>query len=446
MVQKAREPRLTVNKDRALLVAGVLDGMYETGEEPLDELAGLVEAAGAEVRGRIVQRLKVVNPKYFVGEGKTAEIASLAREIGASVIVFDNDLTPAQGRNLERAIGVRVIDRTEVILDIFASRARTLLSKNEVSLAMLEYRLPRLRRMWTHLERQEGGIGMRGGPGERQLEVDRRAIEKRIWDLRREIAEMHARKERIVRRRSEEFFLACLVGYTNAGKSTMLNAMTGADALADDRLFSTLDTKSAAMRLKGGRKIILSDTVGFLRRLPPRLVASFYATLEEARTADLLIHVADSSSPFVRSQIEAVRSVLKEIGCGDSESILVFNKADMAPVDPVERRALERDFPDALWVSALRGDGLERLRSEIERRADAGSRAVTLSVPVTDGKTIAWISTHLAVDGSCIEGERILYRARVPLCAIEGLRKRSGEGLQIISGWDPRPEGEWGER
>ncbi|MCX7804641.1 MAG: GTPase HflX [Planctomycetota bacterium] len=442
MAQGAREPKLTVRKDRALLVAGVLDGMYEKGEEPLEELGRLVVAAGAEVVGGVVQRIREINPKYLIGAGKIEEAGEQARRLGASVIIFDNDLTPAQGRNIERATGVRVIDRSEVILDIFASRARTRLSKNEVALAMLEYRLPRLRRMWTHLERQEGGIGMRAGPGERQIETDRRAIEKRIWDLKREIAEMHARKERAARRRTEEFFLACLVGYTNAGKSTLLNALTGAGVVADDRLFSTLDTKSAAVRLKGGRRIILSDTVGFVRRLPHRLVASFYATLDEARSADLLIHVADASSPIVRGQIAAVNGTLKEIGCGETERMLVFNKCDVPAADPVERRALKHDFPDAIWISALRGDGLNALRAEIVRRSEAGCRPMTISVPVTDGRLMSWIATHLAVDGSGIDGDRMLYRVRVPPRALEGLRKRWGDGLRILEGWSASEDGE----
>ena len=441
VAQGTREPKLTVQKEKAMLVAGAMDGMYEEGEDPLEELRRLVEAAGAEAVGGIVQRIKEMNPKYLIGAGKVKEIGEAARKLGASVVIFDNDLTPAQGRNIERAIGIRVIDRSEVILDIFASRARTRLSKNEVALAMLEYRLPRLRRMWTHLERQEGGIGMRAGPGERQIETDRRAIEKRIWDLKREIAEMHARKERAARRRSEEFFLACLVGYTNAGKSTLLNALTGSRVVADDRLFSTLDTKSATVRLKGGRRIILSDTVGFVRRLPHGLVASFYATLEEARAADLLMHVADVSSRVVRSQIAAVNDTLKEIGCEHTEKLLVFNKADIPATDPVERRALERDFPDAIWISALRGDGLESLRAEIVRRSEAGCRPMTISVPVTDGKLMSWIATHLAVDGNSLDGDRMLYKVRVPPRALEGLRKRWGDGLHVLDGWESPKKG-----
>ena len=281
----------SVQSEKAVLV-GVLLRAPVDPEHPLAELAGLAETAGARVVGELTQRRETPDQTTYLGKGKVAELAALAAHHDADVVIFDNDLSPAQTRNLERELKLKVLDRSEVILDIFAARARTYEARLAVELAQLEYSLPRLKRMWTHLSRLKMGIGMRG-PGEKQLEVDRRLVEKRIHDLTQELGEIHARRERQVAARHKHMTVS-LVGYTNAGKSTLLNALTGADELAADKLFATLDTRTRRWRLPGWGPVLLSDTVGFIRDLPHRLIASFKATLEETRQADLLLHVADA--------------------------------------------------------------------------------------------------------------------------------------------------------
>ena len=280
-------------------------------DDPLAEIAGLATTAGTEIVGELIQRRQSMAAATAIGKGKVDELAMLVENHEADVVVFDNDLSPAQTRNLEKASKVKVIDRTELILDIFASNARTLESRLAVELAQLEYSLPRLKRMWTHLSRIKMGVGMRG-PGEKQLEVDRRLVEKRISDLKKELEVILRRKERQVASRRDVMTVS-LVGYTNAGKSTLMNALTEADVLAEDKLFATLDTRTRRWHLPNWGPILLSDTVGFIRNLPHRLIASFKATLEEARQADLLLHVADGSNPAVYQQIKAVYEVLKEI-------------------------------------------------------------------------------------------------------------------------------------
>src|ERR1043165_528238 len=313
-VPKARDVKLTTHREKVVLVGGYRAGDLLPGEEPVEELERLAETAGAQVVGKIVQNIKQVNSATYIGKGKVIEVKELANARGAKCVLFDHALMPGQAKALDEATGLKVMDRTELILDIFASRARSRMAKVQVGIALLNYRLPRLKRLWTHLERQEGGIGMRGGPGERQMEVDRRKIEKQIDDLKHELKEIEGRKERMVRSRARDHYLVSLVGYTNAGKSTLMRALTGEQVLVEDKLFATLDTKTSQLKLGGGTHVLLSDTVGFIRRLPHHLVASFHATLEEARTADLLLHVADGSSPQWRGQIDAVNFVLAEMG------------------------------------------------------------------------------------------------------------------------------------
>ena len=265
----------------------------------------------------------------YIGSGKVEELKELAEANEADLVVFDNDLAPSQTRNLEKALGVKVIDRTEVILDIFATRASTHEAHLQVELAQLDYALPRLKRMWTHLSRYKGGIGVRG-PGEKQLEEDRRLVVHRIQDLKAKLAKVQARKEREVAGRGEVATVS-LVGYTNAGKSTLMNALTSAGVLVADKLFATLDTRTRRWQFRGGGHVLLSDTVGFIRNLPHSLVASFKATLEEARQADLLLHVVDASNPEAEKQIEAVKAVLEELELVDQPTLLVLNKADRVP-------------------------------------------------------------------------------------------------------------------
>ncbi|MDX1962096.1 MAG: GTPase HflX, partial [Pirellulales bacterium] len=278
----------SVAREAAILVGVLLDQRI-TEEEPLEELAGLVTSAGARVAGKLTQRRDAPDMTTYVGKGKLEELQSLVEASDADCVVFDNDLNPAQTRNLEQALKVKVLDRTELILDIFANRAQTYEARLAVELAQLQYSLPRLKRMWTHLSRIKAGIGMRG-PGEKQLEVDRRLAEKRIHELQTELHEILKRKERLVASRNDRMTVS-LVGYTNAGKSTLMNALTGAGVLAQDQLFATLDTRTRRWQLPGWGPVLLSDTVGFIRDLPHSLIASFKATLEEARQADLLLHV-----------------------------------------------------------------------------------------------------------------------------------------------------------
>src|SRR5881227_3539804 len=317
---------LTVHLERAFLVSVALPERPWIGNDPLDELRGLATTAGATIVGGLCQKRLKINPKSYIGKGKLEELQQQVEATDADVVIFDNDLSPGQIRNLEKATQVKVLDRSELILDIFATRARSNEARLQVELAQLEYALPRLRQMWTHLSRIKGGIGLRG-PGETQLEEDRRLVDQRIRDLRARLVEVQARKEREVRTRREEH-TASLVGYTNAGKSTLMNALTGAGVLAEDKLFSTLDTRTRQWRLKDWGRVLLSDTVGFIRDLPHHLVASFKATLEETRQARLLLHVVDASSPVAEEHIKAVNGVLKELGCGDKPTLLVLNKID----------------------------------------------------------------------------------------------------------------------
>jgi GTP-binding protein HflX len=299
---------------------------------------------------------------------------------------------------------------------------------------MLEYRLPRLKRLWTHLERQTGGIGVRGGPGERQLEVDRRKIEKHLDDLRAEVREIEARKERLVQARAKEHYLVSLVGYTNAGKSTLMRALTGEDVFIEDRLFATLDTKTSVLRLGGGVTALLSDTVGFIRRLPHYLVASFHATLEETRTADLLLHVADASSPLVRGQIDAVNGVLREIGADKRETLLLLNKTDaVPPALELDFKLLRDDYPEATPISALQRQGLERLKNEIRERAREDARPLTLAVHVGDGKTLSFLATHFFEDAREMNGEWITLRGRVSRGVLDRLLK-THDTVRILEG------------
>lgn len=334
-------------------------------EEELEELAALADTAGAEVVGVLTQTRKEIDPAYFIGQGKAEELARMCSELSADLVIFNHDLTPAQARNLEKLLNTRVVDRTELILDIFAKRARTKQAMLQVELAQLQYQLPRLRRMWQHLSRLGGGIGTRG-PGETQLEVDQRRAKKRIADLQRQLQEIQRQTStRVQSRKERELFTIALVGYTNVGKSTLMNALTKANVFVEDRLFATLDATTRVLYLPDGHKVLLTDTIGFIRKLPPHLIASFHATLEEVRTADLLLHVVDVSHPAMDEHIKVVEETLQEIGAGDKPTILVLNKADKLPPD-WDKEALLRRYPNAVLVSALTGEGLDTLLSWIQ--------------------------------------------------------------------------------
>ena len=351
-------------RERAILVGVALNSRSEL-EEELEELAALADTAGAEVVGVLTQTRKEIDPAYFIGQGKAEELARMCAELGADLVIFNHDLTPAQARNLEKLLNTRVVDRTELILDIFAKRARTKQAMLQVELAQLQYQLPRLRRMWQHLSRLGGGIGTRG-PGETQLEVDQRRAKKRIADLQRQLQEIQRQTStRVQSRKERELFTIALVGYTNVGKSTLMNALTKAGVFVEDRLFATLDATTRVLYLPDGQKVLLTDTIGFIRKLPPHLIASFHATLEEVRTADLLLHVVDVSHPAMDEHIKVVEETLQEIGAGDKPTILVLNKADKLPPD-WDKEALLRRYPNAVLVSALTGEGLNTLLSRIQ--------------------------------------------------------------------------------
>jgi len=382
-------------------------------DPPLAELSGLAEAAGVQVVGQLTQRRMAPDAATYIGSGKLEELKKLVRSNRGDVVIFDNDLSPAQGRNIEKAVQARVIDRTQLILDIFARRAQTYEARLAVELAQLEYTLPRLKRMWTHLERQtKGGVGLRG-PGEKQLEMDRRLIARRIHELRAELDTVHRRRKREVIAR-KEFKTVSLVGYTNAGKSTLMNALTDAGVYVEDALFATLDTRTRRWQLPGWGPVLLSDTVGFIRDLPHHLIASFKATLEEARQADLLLHVADSSNPAVFQQISSAYKVLEEIGIESKDTILVINKIDQV-ADPARLHSVLDRYPNALPVSAKTGEGLERLTMMVSELLARKFVEVEIETTVGNGKLMAFLITH----GELIQewyhdGDRVTFRCRLP--------------------------------
>jgi GTP-binding protein HflX len=417
----------SVARERAVLV-GVLLADQERSSEPLEELAGLAEAAGAEVVGQLTQRRPSPDAATYLGKGKVEDLKRLAAARDADVIVFDNDLGAAQVRNLEKTLELKVVDRTELILDIFASRARTYEARLAVELAQLEYSMPRLKRMWTHLSRQaQGGIGLRG-PGEKQLEVDRRLVERRIADLQNEVETVHRRKEREVAARRGSMAVS-LVGYTNAGKSTLMNALTGADVYVEDQLFATLDTRTRRWQLPGWGPVLLSDTVGFIRDLPHHLIASFKATLEEARQADLLLHVADAASPAVYDQISAAYRVLEEVGIQAKDTLLVLNKAD-ALDGPARLEGLLRRYPNAVPLSARTGLGIPRLVTAV---SDALSRAfldVDVEMGVENGRALAYLAAHGEILSKQYRESKVLVHCRIPQYYY-GRMERDGITVQL---------------
>lgn len=396
--------------------SAILVGVYLPGQgkeaDPLAELAGLAEAAEVKVVGRLIQRRVKPDNACYLGSGKVEELQEIISSTNANVILFDNDLAPGQTRNLEQKLKTKVLDRTELILDIFASRAQTYEACLAVELAQLEYSMPRLRRMWTHLERQAGGgVGLRG-PGEKQLEVDRRIAQKKIAALKEELDRIHQRKQREVKGRSSSKTV-CLVGYTNAGKSTILNTLTNADVFAKDLLFATLDTRTKRWTIPGWGPILLSDTVGFIRDLPHHLVASFRATLEEATSADLLIHVADAGNPQADAQIKSAFDVLNDIGIREKDTILVLNKIDS--IESPDRLAfLQNEYPLAIPVSAKTREGLDKLTAAVSDALSREFKTIYVEASVANGK----VTALLARDGEILSreytGEQVLIRCRVP--------------------------------
>jgi GTP-binding protein HflX len=414
--------------ERAVLVSAPMkDVAQEEADEHLDELARLTDTAGATVEARLRQRLDAPHPKYFIGEGKVGELKALIAEKGATLAIFDGELTPAQGKNLEDTLGTRIVDRAELILDIFATRARSAEAQMQVELAQLEYMLPRLRRMWTHLSRIRGGIGFRG-PGETQLETDRRLIGRRIRDLREKLAVVTRQRATQRKGRSKEFRVA-LVGYTNAGKSSVLRSLSGADVFVEDRLFATLDPATRVVDLGPGMRALVTDTVGFIRRLPHHLVASFRATLEEAVDADLLLHVIDASHPGWLEQKTVVEGVLAELGLEGRATALVFNKLDrLTHREEEEFRLRARALFDerVVFTSAVEPQGLAELRGLLTDEIRALRPQVRLLIPASDGEALASIYREGEVLARASVGSSIELAARLPAPILGRLRRRAG--------------------
>jgi len=414
----ATEVDLGVVRQRALLVGGG-DVSLDEAEASLAELALLTDTAGADPVAQEMQRRETPDPATFIGKGKAEELRELADMLDIDVVIFDEELSPAQQRNLEKLFKVDVVDRVALILDIFAQHAHSQAGMLQVELAQLRYRLPRLRGRGVEMSQQGAGIGTRG-PGETQLEVDRRRILRRIAKLERDQASVaRVRATQRKARRRNDYPLVALVGYTNAGKSTLLNRLTGAGVLVEDRLFSTLDATVRRLALPGGETVLLSDTVGFVRKLPHQLVEAFRSTLEEVVDADLLVHVVDASSPEAERQIDAVRSVLRELGAGDIPELLVANKLDVA--DPEALVALKG--LGAVPVSAATGEGVDDFLETLVDRLRALNAVVELSVPYERGDILAALHREGEVLVEVHDDRATRVRARLPRGGVERFRE-----------------------
>jgi GTP-binding protein HflX len=384
---------LDTTKERAFLFGPIYHDSPIKSDAILDELSRLVEAAGGTPVGRLTQSIRTPQAATFFGQGKVEELKMRVQEMAADVAVFDEELTPAQGRNLERALCVRVIDRSELILDIFASRARTHQAKLQVELAQLKYKLPRLKRMWTHLDRIKSAIGARG-PGETQIESDRRLIRTKIQEYTAKLKERSVLQQRAIQSRKD--FKVSLVGYTNAGKSTLMRRLTDPNVYVADQLFATLDTLTRKFYIEDAGDCLLSDTVGFVDKLPHHLVTSFHATLSEAREADLLLHVVDSSDPLIIQHVETVERVLSEINCGELPTIVVANKTDCDGAH-IGLEELKRRYPELIAVSAFTGDGVDQLLRTISEDMRQQWRPMQLLIPWQHGNTISQLGRHAKV-------------------------------------------------
>jgi GTP-binding protein HflX len=397
-------------------------------EDSLAELGLLARTAGAGVVGALTQRLESAHPATLIGKGKLEELQMLVLERGANLVIFDDELSPRQQRELEKALGdeVKLLDRTALILDIFARHARTREGAVQVELAQYEYRLPRLTRAWTHLARQAGGraggagggVGVRG-PGETQLEADRREISRRIAFLKRQLEDIRKHRDQYRRqRRKAAVPVAALVGYTNAGKSTLLNALTDAQVRAEDQLFATLDPTTRRAELPSGHGVLLTDTVGFIQKLPTQLVAAFRATLEEVTEADVLIHVVDAAHPNMDGQIAAVDEVLEELNAGNKPQVMAFNKIDRFGGDPARLAGLHElmgDYPNAVAISATAGTGLDALRATLDDVLAGRMVPIDVLIPYNAGELVALAHTHGFVEHEEHTGTGTHLRGRLPV-------------------------------
>lgn len=424
---------LETPRERAILVGAPEKGLpQQLAEEHIEELGRLTDTAGPEVVGTLSQKIDKPNPRFFIGDGKAEELKALIEDTGATLIIFDDELSPAQGRNLEEFTGTRVMDRAELILDIFATRARSSEAKMQVELAQLQYMRPRLTRMWTHLSRSRSGPGMRG-PGETQLETDRRLIDHRITRLKGELENV-ARQRATQRKGREGTLRASLVGYTNAGKSSVLRGMSGTEVFVEDRLFATLDPTTRAVEVGEGAELLLTDTVGFIRKLPHHLVASFRATLEEAQEADVLLHVIDASHPGWEEQKEVVEDVLADLGLQDRPTVLVFNKIDRlthGEEDALRARSASYQGTPATFISTVEPGGLDPLREILLSKVQELRPEVRITLSSSAGGVLAEIYR----DGEVLErtdsGAEITLRARLPASTLGRLRSR---GVKVYGG------------
>ena len=431
MADPKRE-ELKVKQRRAILVSVARRDEFPDADKVLDELRGLVKTAGVHVVGELVQYRRQPHPALCLGRGKLEELELMIQTLDAELVVFDNNLTPAQGKNLEEATKTVIVDRSEVILDIFATHARTYEAMLQVELAQLLYFRTRLKRMWTHLERIQGGIGTGRGPGEKQLETDRRLIDKRVSELRRKLSGIEKRRERTVSGR-REMTTVSLVGYTNAGKSTLMRALTGADIYVADKLFATLDTRTRRWTIPNWGEVLLSDTVGFVRNLPHQLVASFKSTLEEARHADLLLHVVDASNPDAQRQINTVYDVLEEIGVDCSNLLLVLNKVDALEDDRSLLDVLRARHPDTVTISAATGQGLEELARTIGNRLGQGVVDVEVETDVGNGRLFAYLSEHGEIESREYTENRVTLKCRIPHKFFAGIQNRNGTSARLLN-------------
>ena len=408
------ETRPKRSRERALLIGLEKQGVSKWDlHDSLDELRELANSAGAEVVDTVTQKLQKPTAPYYIGRGKAESIKESCQDQQVTSVIFDDELSPAQGRNLENLFARKVLDRTQLILDIFAQRARSREGRLQIELAQLQYLLPRLTRMWHHLSRQTGGIGTRG-PGETQLEVDRRRVQERIARLERELEAV--RKTRAIQRegrKRHQWPVAAVVGYTNAGKSTLLNLLTGADVVAEDKLFATLDPTTRSFVLPNKQRVLLTDTVGFLRKLPHTLIESFKATLEEVSEADLLIHIVDVSHPRVDDQMQAVDAVIKELNAFGKQTLIVFNKIDNLPNGELAESYVNR-FPGSVAISARTGEGVNKLVLALEEALSSWRLRSHFRIPANESALIAEIHRVGHVLELHYQGNNAIIVAHVP--------------------------------